>query len=163
MRLRSWNLTCLFSLAACSSYAPPADMAGKTAEELVARMGQPEQRRPMAAGTRLEFPRGPYGRETWFVYLDAAGRAVRSEQVLTETNFNQISPGMEQEEVRRRLGRPGEAKSLGRSRGEVWSYRYESPFCQWFQVEIANDQTVRAAGYGQPPECDRQREIIIVP
>lgn len=56
---------------------------------------------------------------------------------------------------RRRLGRPGEVQVLGRSRGVVWSYRYESAVCQWFQVELTREQTVRSAGYGRPPECDK--------
>ena len=85
--------------------------------------------------------------------LDAAGRVVRSEQVLTERNFLQVNPGMPQDEVRYLLGRPGEVSVLGRSRGVVWSYRYENSSCLWFQVEIAQDRTVRSAGYGEPPEC----------
>jgi hypothetical protein len=87
------------------------------------------------------------GVHTWFVYLDASGRAIRSEQVLTEQNFNQISPVMSQEEVRQRLGRPGEVQGLARSRGVVWSYRYENPFCQWFQVELSQERQVRSTGY----------------
>jgi len=164
MRLPFWSLTTsVFILTACSSYGPPADLTGMTRDQLVARMGQPAAQRQMNGGTttRLEFPRGPYGLHTWFVDLDAGGHAIRSEQVLTEENFNQIKPGMDREEVLQRLGRPGVAQALGRSRGHVWSYRYESPFCQWFQVEISKEQKVRSAGYGEPPECDRPNEIII--
>ncbi|MCY1560143.1 hypothetical protein D9M68_972480 [compost metagenome] len=95
---------------------------------------------------------------TWFVTLDAAGRVVRSEQVLTERHFLQINPGMSQDEVRYLLGRPGEVETLGRSRGEVWDYRYENTLCLWFQVEISKERTVRSAGYGEPPEC-RRRDV----
>jgi len=35
-----------------------------------------------------------------------------------------------------RLGRPSHVQGLARSRGQVWSYRYENHFCQWFQVDI---------------------------
>jgi hypothetical protein len=162
--MRIYRLAGLASLAflgACSSMAPPSDLTGVTQGELLARMGQAETQRQMPDGvTRLEFPGGPYGRQTWFVDLDAAGRVLRSQQVLTEKNFHQITPAMGAAEVRQRLGRPGEVHVLGRGRGVVWAYRYESPFCQWFQVEIAADQTVRSAGYGEPPECDRPNEII---
>lgn len=161
MRLSVWILTSLSVLTACSGYAPPANLAGATADQLIARMGPPDMRRPMDGGTRLEFPRGPYGRQTWFVYLDAAGHAIGSEQVLTEENFNQISPDMDQDQVRRRLGRPGEVQRLARSRGVVWRYRYQNPFCQWFEVEISSEGKVRSAGYGEPPECGRRDEIII--
>lgn len=149
-------------VTACSSLAPPTDMAGASQEELVARMGAPETERTVADGGRLlEFPTGPYGKKTWFVTLDAAGRVVRAEQVLTESNFLRINPGMSQQDVHNILGRPGQVQPLGRGRGMIWQYRYENPFCQWFQIEIATDQTVRSAGYGEPPECDRPNEIIV--
>ncbi len=150
------------ALVACGSYIPPAELTSMTRDQIVARWGEPEMQRPLADGTsRLEFPTGPRGKQTWFVYLDAAGNALRSEQVLTEKNFNQITPDMPQDEVRQRLGRPGEVQMLARARGVVWSYRFENPFCQWFQVEIAADRTVRSAGYGEPPECGRRNEILI--
>lgn len=161
--MRSWSMVLgVCVLAACSSFAPPSDVTNLTRDQLVSRMGPAQTQRTLAAGgVRLEYPTGPYGKQTWFVDFDAAGQAIRSEQVLTEKNFNQITPGMTQEEVRQRLGAPGEVRVLGRSRGAVWSYRYENTFCQWFQVEIAIDGVVRSAGYGEPPECDRPNEIII--
>ena len=165
MRFKSvWGVlvASVSGLTACSSMAPPADLSGVTRDQLIARMGQPETQRPLdGGGSRLEFAGGTYGKQNWFVDLDAAGNALRSEQVLTETNFNQVMPGMTQAAVRQQLGRPAEIRALARTRGVVWAYRYENPFCQWFQVEIAADQTVRSAGYGEPPECDRPNEIII--
>lgn len=143
-------------LSACAGYAPPPDLSGLSRDDIVARMGPPETQRQLAGGSRLEFPRGPYGVHTWFVYLDANGRATRSEQVLTEANFLRINPGMSQEEARQVLGRPGEVQGLGRHRGQVWSYRYDNPFCRWFQVELGEDQAVRSAGYGEPPECAKR-------
>ena len=71
--------------------------------------------------------------------------------------------GMAQAEVLQRLGRPGEVQGLARSRGTVWSYRYENPFCQWFQVEISQERTVRSAGYGEPPECSRRDNRVLIP
>lgn len=163
-RAYRWRILviCSIFLTACGSYLPPAELTNMSREQIIERLGLPETQRTMADGTsRLEFPTGPQGRQTWFVYLDAAGQALRSEQVLTERNFNRVNPGMTQDAVRELLGRPGETRKLGRSRGVVWAYRYENPFCQWFQVEIATDGTVRSAGYGEPPECDRPHKIII--
>lgn len=156
-----WSWLLLLWLAGCSSYGPPANLLSLTRDELIAQMGQPDRQRQMPTGSRLEYPRGPMGLHTWFVYLDASGLAIRSEQVLTEQNFNQISSGMPQEEVRQLLGRPGEVQGLGRSRGAVWSYRYENPFCQWFQVELSQERQVRSTGYGQPPECMGHDDIIV--
>jgi hypothetical protein len=153
-RLFFWNwLIAVALLAACSGYGPPDAVLGMSRDELVVRMGQPDMERHLNDGNRLEFPRGPYGKHTWFVYLDASGRAIRTEQVLTEQNFNRINAGMTQDNVRQLLGRPGEVQVLGRARGVVWNYRYENNSCNWFQVELSLQQQVRSAGYGEPPEC----------
>lgn len=148
----SW-LAAVALLTACSGYGPPDAVVGMGRIELVAQMGPPDMERHLNEGTRLEFPRGPYGKHTWFVYLDASGRATRTEQVLTEQNFNRIDAGMTQDDVRQLLGRPGEVQMLGRARGVVWNYRYENNSCNWFQVELSLQQQVRSAGYGEPPEC----------
>ena len=150
----SWLLLSLALLPACASYAPPAVLPGMSRDEVLARMGQPDMERRLDAGSRLEFPRGPFGKQTWFVYLDAAGRASRAEQVLSEQNFSRIDVGMAQDDVRQLLGRPGVVQVLGRARGVVWSYRYDNYSCLWFQVELSLQQQVRSAGYGQPPECE---------
>ena len=130
-RLSPWNwlLLSLALLPACASYAPPAVLSGMSRDEVLARMGQPEMERRLDAGSRLEFPRGPFGKQTWFVYFDAAGRTSRAEQVLTEQNFSRIDAGMAQDDVRQLLGRPGEVRMLGRARGVVWSYRYDNYSC----------------------------------
>ena len=155
------SLPVLPLLVACSSYAPPDNLARASRDELVARMGQPDTVRQTASGSRLEFPRGPYGKHTWFVDLDKAGKFLKVEQVLTEKNFNTITAGMTQERVRELLGRPGEVQGLARSRGVVWSYRYDNYFCQWFQVELSQEQEVRSTAYGQPPECMGHDEVFV--
>lgn len=147
-----WLLLSL--LQACSSYSPPDELAGISRDALVARMGQSDLERATDTGTRLEFPRGPLGKHTWFVYFDAHGQAIRAEQVLTEQNFRRVQAGMAQEDVRRLLGRPSQVRGLARERGEVWSYRYENSFCNWFQVELSLQHEVRSAGYGTAPECE---------
>lgn len=160
MRLPLWGVIGASLLTACSGYGPTADMAGLDRDQVVARMGPPETTRRIDGGTRLEYPRGPYGLHTWFVDLDASGRVARSEQVLTEARFTQINPGMSADEVRATLGRPGEVQGLGRDRGMVWSYRFVNPFCRWFQVEISLENVVRSAGYGEPPECVRREPVF---
>lgn len=160
MRLLIGMLAVASSLTACSGYAPAADPTGMTAEQVIAQMGTPETRRTLdGGGSRLEYPRGPFGLHTWFVDLDPSGRVVRAEQVLNERNFLNINPGMSEDQVRYVLGRPGEVYVLGRSRGVVWNYRYENPFCRWYQVEIDQDHRVRSAGYGEPPECRRRDRV----
>lgn len=151
-----WLLWCLPLLTACSSYAPPDALIGMSRDAVIAKMGTPDRERQLESGSRLEFPRGPLSKQTWFVYFDAAGQASRAEQVLTEPNFSRIDVGMTQEEVLKLLGRPNEVQVLGRARGEVWSYRYENYVCNWFQIELTQQQQVRSAGYAESPECMRR-------
>ena len=155
-RLSLWKLLILVPplFAACSVLAPQGGAPGMSRVDLIAQMGQPERVRNLDGGSLLEFPGGPFGKQTWFVYLEASGNVIRSEQVLTEKNFNRIEAGMTRDEVRNLLGRPGEVQILGRSRGVVWSYRYENKLCNWFQVEISQQQQVRSAGNGLAPECE---------
>jgi len=159
-----WSLSCLLlCLSACSSYAPPAALVQMSRADVLARMGPPETVRRLETGTRLEFPSGPFGKQTWFVDLDGQdqmSRVIRVVQVLNEPNFSRITPGMAQDEVRQLLGRPGDVQLLGRERGQVWRYRYENHLCQWFLVELTLEQTVRSTGYGHPPECEDRSDDL---
>jgi len=78
--------------------------------------------------------------------------------VLTEANFQQFqarAPGMSRDELLRTLGRPGEVKSGGRQGGEVWSWRYPTNDCLWFQSSIGPDGIVRDGVVGIDPMCDK--------
>ena len=101
----------------------------------------------------MMYPRGPFGKHTYFVYLNRDGEVERWTQVLDEKNFTQIKPGMRRDEVVAIIGESKAVFGLARDRGYVWNYRYITPHCFWFQIEFASDDTVRSTGYGQPPEC----------
>jgi hypothetical protein len=141
-------------LAGCTSYGPRGVRAGQTAQEVAQAMGPPTGRYELAqGGTRLEYARGPFGKHTYMIDLDAQGRVLRSQQVLTENNFNGVQAGLTRDELLRHLGRPSERRSGGRQGGEVWSYRYDAVFCQWFQVSVHGSQ-VTSTGYAPDPLCD---------
>lgn len=142
-------------VAACASYGTGSVRVGQTEAELVADMGPATGRYPLPqGGQRLEFARGPYGKHTFMVELGADGLVRRWEQVLSEAQFNQIVPGMTTDELRFRIGRPGEVSGIWRG-ASVWSWRYETPFCQWFRVTVEPDgHHVRDAGYGPDPLCE---------
>ncbi|MFO1340645.1 MAG: hypothetical protein U1F53_20895, partial [Burkholderiaceae bacterium] len=128
---------------------------GQSEAELVADMGPPTGRYALPqGGQRLEFARGPYGKHTFMIDLGTDGRVQRWEQVLSEAQFNQIVPGMTTDELRLRIGRPGEVMGIWRG-ATVWSWRYETPFCQWFRVTVEPDgRHVRDSGYGPGPLCE---------
>src|SRR5206468_10385636 len=72
-----------------------------------AQLGAPETMRKNADGSEVwEYPRGPFGVETYMVTLgpDRAVREVR--QVLSEETISKLQAGMSREEVRRLVGSP---------------------------------------------------------
>ncbi len=149
-------------LAGCAAWqrSPPA--AGQSEAEVLGRFGQPTARYAMAdGGTRLEFATGPFGRETWMVDMGADGRVTAGRQVLNEASFADFqarAPGMSRDELLRTLGRPGERRGGGWQGGEVWSWRYPTNDCLWFQVSIGDDAVVRDGSYGIDPRCDARSD-----
>jgi len=112
--------------AACDFIAQKDLTPGQSTEADVRRwMGQPEMIWEESDGSRtLEYPRGPMGKETYFVTIGADGRFRRIEQVLTEENFRKVQPGMTRDQVRQILGKPGEISRFKRQNEEVWGWRY---------------------------------------
>ncbi len=140
-------------LNGCIGYSPDDRLIGSKREDITNRLGMPTSELGVSAGTILIYARGPFGKHTYFVYMDQLDQMTHWEQVLIEKNFNQIIPGMSREEV---IGTLGESKinvALARSRGYVWHYRYFNPHCRWFQVEFDSENIVRSTFYGRPPEC----------
>ena len=127
-RTRAWALLLAIAPlgAACDFIAQKDLTPGQSTEADVRRwMGQPEMIWEESDGSRtLEYPRGPMGKETYFVTIGADGRFRRIEQVLTEENFRKVQPGMTRDQVRQILGKPGEISRFKRQNEEVWGWRY---------------------------------------
>jgi hypothetical protein len=126
-----------------------------------ARMGEPTDTLARANGERsLEYARGPYGKHTYRIDIDAGGRVIGWRQLLNEANFEALPLGVPAADVRERLGRPSQTRVGWRGVGEVWSYRYDwLNLCRWFQVWLV-DGRVREAGYAVDPACDELRPFI---
>ena len=158
--------TLALTLGACTGYGPGDVRSGQSADEVARSMGAPTARYPLAGGgTRLEFARGPYGKHTYMVDTDAAGRVTGWQQVLDEKAFNALPVGTPADEVLRTIGTPSERFAIPRQRLDIWNYRYETPFCIWFQVSVdQQDRRVRETGYGPDPHCPENRpEFGFVP
>ncbi|WP_157271043.1 hypothetical protein [Azohydromonas aeria] len=143
-------------LSACATYSPARVQPGMDAAQVEQLMGgAPTGRYPgPGGGTRLEYARGPAGLHTYMIDLDPGGRVTGWQQVLTENNFNAITPGMPVREMLWRLGRPAQTRGGGWQPGQVWTYRYDSsPFCLWWQISVVGD-VVKDAAYGPDPRCD---------
>ncbi len=141
-------------LAACAGYGPGTLQTGMSETEVAQQLGAPTGRYALAEGRkRLEFARGPYGRHTYMVDVDAAGHVVSWGQVLEPRFFSLIMPGQTRDEVLRTIGRPGEVTRMMRD-GQIWSWRYANNDCLWYQVSLDAAGTVLSAGYGIERGCD---------
>ncbi len=140
---------------ACTSMAPGAFPPGTSISEARGAFGGPTGEYALpGGGTRLEFARGSFGRQTYMLDFDAAGHLVTSQQVLTEANFATIAPGLTAEEVRMRLGRPAHVFYVGWQKLTVWNYRFWPGDCVWYQVSIGEAGRVTESNYGTDPACD---------
>jgi hypothetical protein len=145
--------------AACTTYRPQDIRAGQTEADVTQLLGKPTGRFSRPSGqTRLEFATGPYGRTTWMVDLDPAGQVTAWAQVLNETAFSYVQmnfEGKDMEWLRYTLGRPSEVRAGGWQGGWVWSWRYPTNECFWYQVSILDSGKLRDGGaYGTDPRCD---------
>jgi hypothetical protein len=98
---------------------------GTPAGEVEARVGAPASVWKSPDGSEVwEYPLGPLGTETYMVTVgpDREVREVR--QVLNDANISKLKPGMQRDEVRRLLGRPGSVNTSGSGDEEVWYWRY---------------------------------------
>lgn len=143
-------------LSACQSYAPDGIKPGTTVAQVQAGMGAPTATFAMPdGGRRLEYRRGPYGKHTYMIDVDATGRVLSATQVLTEAQFARIALGQSRDEVLRAIGHPSDVKVLGWQNRMLWSYRYDAVFCTWYQVSFDTEWKVVDTGYGPDPMCDR--------
>ena len=153
-RTLPWLLWLLLA-GACSTPHPQQVRAGQNQAELLAAMGEPTGRYVLDGGAqRWEFARGPAGRVTWMVDLDADGRVLAIEQVLDAAHFARVVDKMPREALLRLLGRPAARQGEWQGR-ETWSWRYETHDCLWFRVTIGADGLVRDGGAVMTdPACD---------
>jgi hypothetical protein len=143
------------ALAGCAgTYGPEKLPAGASVNEAVAQLGTPTARYPRAGGERLEYARGPYGKHTYMLDFDAQGRLTGWQQVLSEPRFDDIRAGMTRDELLMSIGHPSDTRHIAYQQRTLWSYRYETPFCRWFQVGLNRQDQVVDTGYGPDPLCD---------
>src|SRR6478672_9544028 len=99
------------ALAACGTMAPGGLPLGTPIATARQSLIGPSGEYPLpGGGTRLEFRQG---RQTYMLDFDAAGLLVASRQVLTPDTFATITPGMTQDEVLARIGRPAHVTGIG--------------------------------------------------
>ncbi len=136
--LRMMSLAGALFISGCTAYAPNQGYVGLSRDETIRALGKPDPAPvDLQTAQRLDFPRGLFGKHTYTVYFDEQGKATGFRQLLTEENFEKISPGMDSADVINLIGISKDTFLLGRDRGYVWSYRYDTPLCRWFQIEFS--------------------------
>lgn len=138
-------------LAACANPWNTVDIgAGASREQVIARAGQPARVLPLpAGGQRLQYTLQPLGQYAFNVDLDATGHVVRSQQVLTEANFNRIVPGQWTiADVEREFGPPAQVDRVASFHGDVLTYRWYNGTDMFYFVYVDPQGVVRRAHPG---------------
>jgi hypothetical protein len=114
-------------IGGCDYFAEKKLVVGQHTEQDVRQlMGKPEMIWEEESGAKkLEYPRGPMGTQTYFVFIDPNGKYLGMERALVEANFSKVQVGMTPDDVRRILGKQTEVTPYSLAREEVWSWRYE--------------------------------------
>ncbi|HWS73719.1 MAG TPA: hypothetical protein VN324_01140 [Quisquiliibacterium sp.] len=135
------------ALGACDYVAQKELQPGVSTTDDVRRlMGKPEMIWEEEDGTQvLEYVRGPAGRETYMVEIDAQGRFRSMKNVLVRETFGKVGPGMARDDVRRLLGKPTETARFPLGQEEVWSWRFAGDHAgaDMFNVHFGLDGRVR--------------------
>jgi hypothetical protein len=165
MKVRSLSAVAVLAvglvLSGCAAYGPGGLKPGDDEAAVVRSMGTPTARHALPDGmSRLVYARGPEGMHTWMVELGADGRVLRWHQALSETTFERISLGMTADALLRDFGPPAHRQPLGWQPWVVWSWRYPTSECRWFQVTLNEQQRVVETGYGPDPRCEIDDEAL---
>lgn len=118
-------LTAVLAAGCANKYAPPL-APGATEAEVIARHGQPTARYQEGEATLLEYASGYWAQYAFFATMDANGRLVKWEQVLTDEKFNTLETGKAtRADLLKTIGHPAEITRIYKHNYEVWTYRYK--------------------------------------
>ncbi len=147
MRANILGMLAATLLAGCASFGDSGLVAGQaTGAEVIAKFGRPADRVVNPdGGSVLYYPRGPMGRNSYAVMLDAGGKLQAIEQRLTDANIAKIRIGTTTaQQVRELLGPSLIHTSLPRLERDVWEYKMGDmamPYVLW--VQFSPDGIVR--------------------
>lgn len=95
-----------------------------TEADVRARFGEPAAIYPESDGSStFEYPRQPEGQKNYMITIGTDGKMSALRQVLQPAMFARITPGLEQGQVRRLLGRPAQMQRYALKQQEVWDWR----------------------------------------
>lgn len=113
-------------LSSCASWRSADVAALQTETEIIARLGNPTHVYQDGATHLLEYMHGRRAQATHMVRVDADGKVISYEQVLTEQKFAEIKLGVsDKTAVLKILGAPYENVYYSRVGLEAWSYPFK--------------------------------------
>ncbi|MFZ7319550.1 outer membrane protein assembly factor BamE domain-containing protein [Comamonas jiangduensis] len=142
--------TSVFALLGCDQQKIDTLEEGLSTEIDVRKaFGEPETIWPEPDGSRtFEYPRQPMGHRNYMITIGSDGVMTALRQVLTPHVFEQIQPGMTQEQVRRMLGKPAQRKTYQLKQETDWDWNWIDPPNQEmeFTVTFGANGTVKKSG-----------------
>ena len=142
----------ILTLVGCDRVATGELQAGQsTVADLKAKMGEPASVNREGDKEIWEYPLGPEGVRTYMMTINAQGTVEKIDQVLVDTNFKRIVPGMTITEVRRILGRNSKEQRFGMTPNELThKYKFNAGTeDQYFDVTYNAEGRVKEVGYDQ--------------
>ena len=142
--------TSVFALLGCDQQKIDTLEEGLSTEIDVRKaFGEPETIWPEPDGSRtFEYPRQPMGHRNYMITIGSDGVMTALRQVLTPHVFEQIQPGMTQEQVRRMLGKPAQRMTYQLKQETEWDWNWIDPPNQEmeFTVTFGANGTVKKSG-----------------
>ncbi|MCB1959180.1 MAG: hypothetical protein KDE68_01435 [Rhodocyclaceae bacterium] len=114
----------LFGLSACDQFVIEDLKPGvSTAFEVRDKLGPPgiEWRNPDGSVT-WEYTQQPAGITCYLITIDANQIVRAVEQVLTEAQFARITPGLDESQVRRLIGKPAKTQHYALKQETAWDW-----------------------------------------
>lgn len=113
------------------------------------KFGEPETIWPEPDGGRtLEYPRQPMGDRNYMITIGPDGVMTALRQVLAPHVFEQVQPGMTQEQIRRMLGKPAKRMTYSLKQETDWDWNWIDPpnTRMEFTVTFGADGVVKKSG-----------------
>ncbi|WP_404301938.1 outer membrane protein assembly factor BamE [Alicycliphilus denitrificans] len=140
----------LLSLAGCDEQRiRELEEDVSTEADVRTRFGEPERVWPeQDGGHTLEYNRQPAGHQNYMITIGPGGKMTALRQVLAPHYFEQVRPGMEQEAVRRMLGKPAKRMTYELKQETDWDWNWIDPpsRAMIFTVTFGADGRVKRSG-----------------
>ena len=139
--LRTAFYAAILSVAAgCASYDGRTLPPGAPESEVKGLMGPPAMEVPRGDGvTRLVYPKGPLGTQTFMADLGPDHRLISVRNVLKDEVFDRMKAGMTEKEVLAAIGPANRTMAFSLSNTHAWEYRYQDAWGYLAEFSVTFD------------------------